>query len=102
MTRQYLVGELSILLGRSQAAAPSQAWARSAALLRREAETRPPEALASVTTRAIALANDMCWASLTCADTKIFARQAKIAADLQEFGVCAGLLEDDRDGRWTA
>jgi hypothetical protein len=32
---------------------------------------------------------------LTRADTGAFARQAELSAELHEFGVCAGLLEDD-------
>jgi hypothetical protein len=92
MTRQYLAGELSVLLGELQAAAPNQAFARCFADLRQEAETRPLTALGAVTIRALVLTDDLCWELLTWADTAAFSRQAAISAQLHDFGVCAGLL----------
>lgn len=93
MTQQYIAGELSILLGQLQALAADEA-ARDVAGLRREAETRPVAALAQVVVRALALDDGLCWDSLTRGDAVAFTRQARIGADLREFGVCAGLLAD--------
>jgi hypothetical protein len=95
MTQQYLAGELSSLLGDLQAVATSGASARQLARLRDEAETSPLLALSSVAVRALLVTDDLCWESLTRADAGAFARQAQLGAELHEFGVCAGLLEDD-------
>ena len=95
MTQQYLAGELSSLLGELQGVAPNEAWTRDLARLRLEAETRPLPALSSVALRALVLTDNLCWDSLTRADAASFARQAALGAELHEFGVCAGLLEDD-------
>jgi hypothetical protein len=92
MTRHYVAGELSVLLGQLSAVAGNDASARSAAELRREAETLPLSALPSVALRAIALADEMCWDSLTRGNTTAFNHQATDSALLYEFGVCAGLL----------
>jgi hypothetical protein len=95
MTRQYLSGELSVLLGELQAAAPDQAFARCFADLRQEAETRPLTALGAVAVRALVLTDDLCWELLTRADGAAFTRQAAISAQLHDFGVCAGLLPEE-------
>ena len=95
MTQQYLAGELSSLLGELQAVATSQASARDLARLRHEAETWSLAALPSVASRALAVTDTLCWDSLSLADASAFARQAAVGAELREFGVCAGLLEDD-------
>jgi len=95
MTQQYLAGELSSLLGELQTVAPNGAWARDLARLRHEAETWSLPALSSVAVRALVVTDDLCWDSLTRADAGAFARQAALGAELYEFGVCAGLLEDD-------
>jgi hypothetical protein len=94
MTRQYLAGELSVLLGHLQAAAPTEVAARDAWSLRHAAETEPIPALRSVTVRALALAEGLCWDSLNQGDAAAFAREAAVCAELHEFGVCAGLLKD--------
>jgi hypothetical protein len=93
MTQQYLAGELSLLLARLQAAT-NQSSARAVARLRREAETWPLAALASVAVRALALADGLCWDSLDRGDTAAFTRQAAICAQLRDFGICAGWLEE--------
>ncbi|HEY7431505.1 MAG TPA: hypothetical protein VH641_12335 [Streptosporangiaceae bacterium] len=46
------------------------------------------------TAQALALAEGLCWQSLTRGDTAGFARQAAAAAQLRQFGVCARLLPD--------
>jgi hypothetical protein len=38
--------------------------------------------------------DEVCWDSLTRADTTAFDRQAATAAQLREFGVCAGLIDE--------
>jgi hypothetical protein len=95
MTRQYVAGELSVLLGHLQAAATTEESGREAWSLRHAAETEPVPALGSVTVRALALTEGLCWDSLKRGDTEAFTRQAAVCAELHEFGVCAGLLEED-------
>jgi hypothetical protein len=95
MTQQYLAGELSLLLARLQAVATDQASARHIARLRREAEAGPLTALSSLMVRALALTDALCWQSLQRGDTAAFTRQSTICAELWNFGVCAGLLEED-------
>jgi hypothetical protein len=94
MTQQYLAGELSVLLGHVQAVSTTEAAACEAASLRQAAETEPIWALRSVTVRALALTDRLCWESLTTGDTAAFTRRAAVCAELHEFGVCAGLLKE--------
>ncbi len=95
MTQQYIVGELSLLLARLQAVAADQTAVCAAARLRDQAEHRPVSALGSVVTCALRLADDLCRASLDRGDAGCFACQAAVGADLCEFAVCAGLLDDE-------
>jgi hypothetical protein len=95
MTRHYLAGELSMLLARLQAVATDQASVRNVSHLRREAETGPLSALGLVVVRALGLADGLCWESLRRGDSAAFDRQAAIGAELREFALCAGLLEED-------
>ena len=95
MTRQYVAGELSVLLGHLQAVTTTEASGRDAWSLRHSAETEPIPALGSVAVRALALAEGLCWDSLSRGDTAAFSRQAAVGAELHDFGVCAGLLEED-------
>ncbi|MGO8882536.1 MAG: hypothetical protein ACLQI7_02305 [Streptosporangiaceae bacterium] len=94
MTRQYVAGELSVLLAHLQAVTTTEAAGRDAWSLRHAAETDPIPALGSVTVRALALADGLCWESLNRGDTASFTRQAAVCAELHEFGVCARLLEE--------
>ena len=94
MTQQYLVGELSLLLAELEAAASDASSARDVARLRRKAETLPPTALAPVLTRTIDVTDGLCWDALARGDTTAFNRQAAAGAQLRDFGVCAGLLEE--------
>ena len=96
MTQQYLVGELSLLLGQLQQAAVDLAFTRAAAGLRREAETCPLAALPALIVRALELGDDLCWSSLGRGDTAAFSRQAEVSAELREFGVCSSMLADLR------
>lgn len=96
MTRQYLAGELSVILGEIQAAAATtEACARQARDLRLEVESAPVTALPLAAARALALINGLCWESLARGDTATFARRAAICAELHEFGVCAQLLNEE-------
>lgn len=97
MTQQYLAGELSLLLAQLQAVATDAAWVRDLARLRQEAETMLLMTLPLVAVRALALADTLCWNSLTRGDTGAFVRQAAVCAELWEFGVCADLLDGGRD-----
>ena len=97
MTRQHLAGELSVLLEHLQAVTFTEAAGRDAWSLRHAAETEPIPALGSVTVRALALADGLCWDSLNRGDTAAFTRQLAVCAELYEFGVCARLLEEGLD-----
>jgi hypothetical protein len=94
MTQHYLAGEFSLLLAQLQAVATDPSSARSLALLRREVETRPPGALEAELIRTLEVTDDLCWDSLTRGDTTAFDSQAATIAQLREFGVCAGLLDE--------
>jgi hypothetical protein len=94
MTQQYLIGELSVRLEQLEAAA-MKAAAGDVARLRHQVEFGPLTGLGWATVRALALADSLCWESLTCGDATAFARQAAISADLRLFGVCAGLLGEE-------
>jgi hypothetical protein len=94
MTQQYLVGELSLILGELQAAATSAVVVRDVALLRQEAETTAPAALGPVVSRAVRLVDRVCCDALTQGESAAFIRDTAIYAELWEFGVCAGLLEE--------
>lgn len=94
MTQQYLAGELSFLLGELQAAMTDEAAVVEVTHLRQRAETGRRPAMVSVAVRALEVADCVCWDSLTRGDAAAFSRQAMVCAELWEFGVCAGLLED--------
>jgi hypothetical protein len=98
MTQQYQAGELSLLLARLQAVATDEAAARDVAGLRRLTEAGPLEALGSVVARALALTDTLCWDSLQRGDGAAFTRQAAMCAELCQFAVCAGLLDEDYSG----
>jgi hypothetical protein len=94
MTQDYLVGEMSICLQRLEAAAAEREAAADVVRLRRQVETSPPSSLAVEAARALAVADGLCWDSLTRGDTAAFARQARVSAELREFGICARLIAD--------
>ncbi len=94
MTRQYVAGELSVLLGRLERTAGDPACALAVHRLRREAETLPPTALGPVAARALSVADQACWRALERGDAGAFARQAEASRELWRFGVCADLLEE--------
>jgi hypothetical protein len=88
VTRQHLIGELSVRLEQLQAATAHGA-AREVADLRYQVETGPVSCLAAGLARALALADQACWDSLDRGDAAAFARQAAVGADLRLFGECA-------------
>ena len=98
MTQQYLIGELSVCLEQLQAATAPEG-ARDVARLRHQLETGTPAGLAVAASHALALADGLCWQSLSQGDTAAFARQAKASADLRQFGVCAGLFPEGSAAR---
>ena len=69
-----------------QAVTTTEADGRDAWSLRHAAETEPVPALGSVTVRALALTEGLCWDSLNRGDTAAFTRQAAVCAELHEFG----------------
>lgn len=94
VTRQYLAGELSVLLAQVQAVTTSEQTRREASSLRRLAETLPIQRLGSVTVCALAFTERLCWDSLGRGDAIAFARQSAVCVELHEFGMCAGLFEE--------
>ncbi len=94
MTQEYLVGEFSVRLEMLQAAS-SAAEGAAVGKLRREVEEHPPGWLGPAMVRALAIADGLCWDSLSCGDLTAFDRQARAGAELRDFGVCAGLLVEE-------
>ncbi|WP_194904027.1 hypothetical protein [Catenulispora rubra] len=94
MTREYLRGEVLLLLDRMQDAAPGFGGARTVAALRRDAETVPVGSLAPVLRRALEATESWCWEALAADDAAGFRCRCQVAAGLYDFGVCSGLLAD--------
>ena len=94
MTQQYLVGELSSILGELQTVAADAPAATEIARMRDAAEATPPGALGPTVGRAVALANRVCGDALAAGAAAAFIRELAICAELREFGVCAGFLAD--------
>jgi hypothetical protein len=95
MTRQYIIGELSLRLMQLQTTAPSDESADAFARLRLETEVAPFEALPNMALRALDLARGLCRDSLTRGDLRALTDQATMAAELREFAVSASLLVED-------
>lgn len=95
MIQDYLVGELSMHLEELQQATPRRAATRDVTRLRHQVECGPLSGLATAAMRAVAMADGLCWDSLEHGDTAAFARQARVCAELRQFGVCAHLLADN-------
>jgi hypothetical protein len=94
MTRQYVAGELSVLLAHVQAVTVTEAAGRDAWSLRHAAETEPIPGAGLGDRAHWALTDGLCWDSLNRGDTAAFTRQATVCAELHEFGLCAGLLRE--------
>jgi hypothetical protein len=93
MTQDYLVGELSVRLERLQAAADDDT-APELAVLRQQVEAGPLPGLKAAVAQALALADRLCWQSLSQGDVAAFTEQAEVSADLRLFSVCSQLLDD--------
>jgi hypothetical protein len=93
VTRQYLIGELSVRLEELQSVAAG-GEARDVAQLRHEVENGGTYGLGPAAARAIELADILCWQSLGRGDIAAFSSQIDISAQLRLFGVCARLLAD--------
>jgi hypothetical protein len=94
MTQQYLAGELSLLLAQLQAGPIDPSFASALARLRRDVETSPPRALSAVLIRTLEVTDGLCLDSLARGDATAFGCQAATGAQLREFGICAGLLDE--------
>jgi hypothetical protein len=95
MIQDYLAGELSVHLEELQQATPKRAAIQDVTRLRHQVETGPLSGLATAAVRAVAMADGLCWDSLERGDTAAFTRQARVGAELRQFGVCAHLLADN-------
>jgi hypothetical protein len=93
MIWEYLAGELSVWLEQLQDA--TDAHDSRVAHLRHLVEDGPEAGLAIELASALALADRICWDSVSRGDIDAFARQAAICENLRLFGVCAGLIDDD-------
>jgi hypothetical protein len=94
VTQQYLAGEVSVRLAQLQDVVGEPSLARAVAKLRTEAETSPPGALFAVLIRAFEVTDMICLDSLARGDVTAFSCQVASGAELREFGVCAGLIEE--------
>ena len=94
MTQQYLVGELSSLLGELQAVAAGAPGAYEIARLRRVAEATPPATLGPQVACALLLANRACGEALATGSATAFLRDLAICAELRAWGVCAGYVAE--------
>ncbi len=94
MTQHYIAGELSVRLAELQAVATTPQSAADFVQLRRRVESGPRTSLSCVVNQALTLTDSLCWESLKRGDVRAFNCQASISAELREFGVCAGLIEE--------
>jgi hypothetical protein len=94
MTQQYLVGELSLMLGELEESVPDEAVSRAIADLRRTAEATRPTLLAPVLGCALVLANRVCARDFVTGAYTAFLRDLSICAELRAWGVCAGFLRE--------
>jgi hypothetical protein len=93
MTQEYFIGELSVRMEELQTTSACRA-ARDMTRLRWQVESGSPAGLASAARRALMLADELCWESLSRGDIPAFAKQARAAAELRQFAICARLLRE--------
>jgi hypothetical protein len=91
VTQQYIVGELSVLVG-GLCPPAGPGLAASVKQLQRRVECSPVSELVLLVHEAIELADLLCWRSLELGDLEWFKHEAAGAVELREFAVCAGLL----------
>jgi hypothetical protein len=89
MTQQYLVGQLSALLGDLERTAAE--WEALVHDLRRVVECSQPPVLPALVGDVLQLSDSVCWAALDHGDAKRFRSCAQAAAELGEFIDSAGL-----------
>ena len=99
MTQQYPSGELPALLARLQAVTTTETARRNAWSLRHEAGTAPIPALGSVTVRALALAENLCWDSLSRGDTMAFTARRRSATSCESSAHAPACLRRFRQAR---
>jgi hypothetical protein len=91
VTQQYLIGQLSALLGELQP--PPGEWMADAVHdLRREVETSPLQMLPRLAREATSLTDVICWGALERGDSGGFCRYANAAVALGDFTDSAGLI----------
>jgi hypothetical protein len=90
MTQQYIIGELSALLGEFQPP-PGERLAAAVHALRREVESSSLATLPWLAHQAMDLTDAICWAALEQGDSSAFCRNAKAGFALGEFTDSAGL-----------
>jgi hypothetical protein len=90
MTQQYLVGQLSVLLGELQP--PPGEWLAAVNHLRGEVESSPLPQLPQRAREALQLTDTICWAALEHGDVSGFYRCATTAGALRDFSANARLL----------
>jgi hypothetical protein len=91
MTQQYLIGQLSVLLG-DLPPAPSERLAAAVHDLRHEVESCPLAMLPRLASQAVNLTDAICWAALERGDSDGFCGCAKAAFALGEFTDSASLF----------
>lgn len=91
VTQQYLVGELSILVGELHRSARGACF-DAVGELRRRVERAGPGQLAALAGEVIGHADRLCWASLESGELAAFLGQAAVAAALGDFTQASRLL----------
>jgi hypothetical protein len=90
MTQEYIVGELSALLGELQP--PPGEWLGAVNRLRGEVESSPVPQLPELAREALQLTDTICWAALERGDVRGFYGCATTAGALRDFADNARLL----------
>ncbi len=91
MTRQYVVGEFSGLLGGLEPAPPGP-LADAIRRLRREIEGDSRGKLPTLALDALDLADAACWSALECGDVEGFRRCSRAVVVLRDFARSASLI----------
>lgn len=91
MTQEYLIGELSCLIGDFEPA-PDLLLERALVELRREIEHGSKRELPALARQAKNFADMLCIAALEHRDACFFSCYLEKAAALEEFVICAGLV----------
>ncbi len=92
VTQQYIVGELSSLLGDLRPV--SDRWGRKVDELRHEVEHASVPLLPQLVREAVGLTDQVCLDALEHEDVNGFGRYAEVGAALLEFSANAGLVPE--------